>query len=67
MKRLLNRHLTATDSDKHTIRLLRQEFTTNETQYRLGYISQEEYETNLQTMTAKITALESKYGMGTDR
>lgn len=67
MKRLLNRHLTATDSDKYTIRLLRQEYTTNETQYRLGYISQEEYETNLQTMTAKITALESKYGMGTDR
>lgn len=61
MKRLHNKHMTPTDADRHTIRLLRQEFDTNESQYRLHMIDQEEYETNLQTINAKLTALEQKY------
>ena len=64
MKRLQNRHLTPTDTDAMTIRLLRQQFDANESQYRLKMISEEEYLNNLQTLDAKITALEDKYGMG---
>ena len=64
IKRLKNRHVTASDSDKYTIRLLRQEYYLNEQQHTLKYIGDEEYQTNLQTLDAKITALEDKYGMG---
>lgn len=64
MKRLQNRHLTPTDTDIMAIRLLRQQYDANESQYRLKMISEEEYLNNLQTLDAKITALEDKYGMG---
>ena len=64
MKRLQNRHLTPTDADIMAIRLLRQQYDANESQYRLKMISEEEYLNNLQTLDAKITALEDKYGMG---
>lgn len=63
IKRLKNRHVTASDSDKYTIRLLRQEFYINEQQHTMKYIDDEEYQNNLQTLDAKITALEDKYGM----
>lgn len=63
IKRLRNRHISASDGDRFTIRLLRQEWNANESQYRLKMISEEEYQTNLQTLDAKITALEDKYGL----
>ena len=63
MKHLKNRHLTATDSDAFTVRLLRQEWTANESQHTLGSITDDEYMMNLQTLDAKITALEDKYGL----
>ena len=66
IKRLKNRHVTASDGDKYTIRLLRQEYWVNEQQHTLKYITEDEYQTNLQTLDAKITALESKYGMVKD-
>lgn len=66
VKRLLNKRITASDSDRYTIRLLRQEWNTNESQYRLHMIDEEEYQNNLQVLDAKLKALEGKYGLEQD-
>ena len=63
MKILKQKIMKPSDSDKFTIRLLRQEYFLNEQQHTLKMIDDEEYERVLDNLNKKISVLEAKYGM----
>lgn len=61
MKILNKKKLSATDQDKHTIRLLRQEVYLNDQMKRLGIITAEEYENTGRRILKTLMMLEAKY------
>ena len=62
MKRLiLRKKLTASDQDKQTLRLLRQQVYLNEQMKTLGYVTDAEYERIGLSLVKTLETLEAKY------
>ena len=51
------------NEDDIKIRLLRQQYETNESLFRTGQISEKEYQETLNFVGMKIVMLEEKYGL----
>lgn len=51
------------DADAIRIRFLRQQYEANERAFRLGQISEDEYNQTLNLVGMKIVMLEEKYGL----
>lgn len=62
-KILKRRKMTIEEQDRHTIRLLRQEYFLNEQQLTFRMIDQKEHDENLKKLMKKIIMLEAKYGI----
>ncbi len=62
MKRLiLRKKLTASDQDKQTLRLLRQQVYLNEQMKTLGYVTDSEYQKIGLSLLKTLETLEAKY------
>lgn len=62
MKRLiLRKKLTASDKDKQTLRLLRQQVCLNEQMKTLGYVTDSEYQRIGLSLIKTLETLEAKY------
>lgn len=55
------KRITASENDKWTIRLLRQEVYCLEQQYHLNVLTKQEYEDGLKGVSMKLNLLENKY------
>ena len=51
------------NEDAIKIRLLRQQYAANERAFKLGQISEDEYQQTLNLVGMKIVMLEEKYGL----
>lgn len=60
-KFILRKKLTASDQDKQTLRLLRQQVYLNEQMKTLGYVTDTEYERIGLSLVKTLETLEAKY------
>ena len=63
MKILKARKLSASDEDKNTIRLLRQQIYLTDQMKTLNTITDEEYNETLKKLAKIVSMLEAKYGL----
>lgn len=63
MRKLRLKKLSASEQDKQTLRLLRQEVYLNDQMKRLGLIDDTEYEATGQRLLKTLSMLEAKYNV----
>ena len=55
--------INASEEDKQAIKYLRQRILTNDIQYNLNVINEDEYESELKDIAQKVIELGDKYGL----